>query len=38
MSANRLERAPRGMTPLVDHCPPVHDALRCSAVEPLFTR
>jgi hypothetical protein len=37
MSANRLERAPRGKTPLVDHRSPVHDALHRPAVEPLFT-
>jgi phenylacetate-CoA ligase len=36
--ANRLERTPRGKTPLVVHRPPVHDALRRHGVEPLFTR
>ena len=36
--APRLERTPRGKTPLVVHRPPVHDALRRHGVEPLFTR
>lgn len=36
--ATRLERTPRGKTPLVVHRPPVHDALRRHGVEPLFTR
>jgi phenylacetate-CoA ligase len=36
--ANRLERTPRGKTPLVVHRPPVHDVLRRQGVEPLFTR
>jgi phenylacetate-CoA ligase len=36
--ANRLERTPRGKTPLIVHRPPVHDALRRHGVEPLFTR
>jgi phenylacetate-CoA ligase len=36
--AQRLERTPRGKTPLVVHRPPVHDALRRHGVEPLFTR
>jgi len=34
----RLERTPRGKTPLIVHRPPVHDALRRHGVEPLFTR
>jgi phenylacetate-CoA ligase len=34
----RLERTPRGKTPLIVHRPPVHDALRRQGVEPLFTR
>ena len=37
-SASRLERTPRGKTPLIVHRPPVHDALRRHGVEPLFTR
>ena len=36
--AHRLERTPRGKTPLIVHRPPVHDALRRHGVEPLFTR
>jgi len=36
--AERLERTPRGKTPLIVHRPPVHDALRRHGVEPLFTR
>jgi phenylacetate-CoA ligase len=36
--ASRLERTPRGKTPLIVHRPPVHDALRRNGVEPLFTR
>ena len=36
--ATRLERTPRGKTPLIVHRPPVHDALRRHGVEPLFTR
>jgi phenylacetate-CoA ligase len=36
--APRLERTPRGKTPLVVHRPPVHDVLRRHGVEPLFTR
>jgi phenylacetate-CoA ligase len=36
--AARLERTPRGKTPLIVHRPPVHDALRRQGVEPLFTR
>jgi phenylacetate-CoA ligase len=36
--APRLERTPRGKTPLIVHRPPVHDALRRQGVEPLFTR
>jgi hypothetical protein len=36
--ASRLERTPRGKTPLIVHRPPVHDALRRHGVEPLFTR
>ena len=36
--ALRLERTPRGKTPLIVHRPPVHDALRRQGVEPLFTR
>jgi phenylacetate-CoA ligase len=36
--ASRLERTPRGKTPLIVHRPPVHDALRRQGVEPLFTR
>jgi phenylacetate-CoA ligase len=36
--ATRLERTPRGKTPLIVHRPPVHDALRRQGVEPLFTR
>lgn len=36
--AKRLEHTPRGKTPLVVHRPPVHDALRRSGIEPLFTR
>lgn len=36
--AQRLERTPRGKTPLIVHRPPVHDALRRHGVEPLFTR
>ena len=35
---NRLERTPRGKTPLIVHRPPVHDALRSHGIEPLFTR
>jgi phenylacetate-CoA ligase len=34
----RLERTPRGKTPLIVHRPPVHDALRRQGFEPLFTR
>ncbi len=34
----RLERTPRGKTPLIVHRPPVHDALRRQGIEPLFTR
>jgi phenylacetate-CoA ligase len=34
----RLERTPRGKTPLIVHRPPVHDALRRHGIEPLFTR
>ena len=34
----RLERTPRGKTPLIVHRPLVHDALRRQGVEPLFTR
>jgi phenylacetate-CoA ligase len=37
-TAQRLERTPRGKTPLIVHRPPVHDALRRHGVEPLFTR
>jgi hypothetical protein len=37
-TVQRLERTPRGKTPLVVHRPPVHDALRRHGVEPLFTR
>jgi phenylacetate-CoA ligase len=36
--APRLERTPRGKTPLIVHRPPVHDALRRHGIEPLFTR
>lgn len=36
--APRLERTPRGKTPLIVHRPPVHDALRRQGIEPLFTR
>lgn len=36
--ADRLERTPRGKTPLIVHRPPVHDALRRHGIEPLFTR
>ena len=36
--ATRLERTPRGKTPLVVHRPPVHDVLRRHGLEPLFTR
>ncbi|HEV7608194.1 MAG TPA: hypothetical protein VGO61_12700 [Steroidobacteraceae bacterium] len=36
--APRLERTPRGKTPLIVHRPPVHDALRRHGLEPLFTR
>ena len=36
--AGRLERTPRGKTPLIVHRPPVHDALRSHGIEPLFTR
>jgi len=36
--AQRLERTPRGKTPLIVHRPPVHDSLRRHGVEPLFTR
>jgi phenylacetate-CoA ligase len=36
--APRLERTPRGKTPLIVHRPPVHDALRRQGVEPQFTR
>jgi phenylacetate-CoA ligase len=36
--ASRLERTPRGKTPLIVHRPPVHDALRRHGIEPLFTR
>jgi phenylacetate-CoA ligase len=36
--ATRLERTPRGKTPLIVHRPAVHDALRRHGVEPLFTR
>jgi phenylacetate-CoA ligase len=36
--AKRLERTPRGKTPLIVHRPPVHDALRRQGIEPLFTR
>jgi hypothetical protein len=36
--ATRLERTPRGKTPLIVHRPPVHDVLRRQGVEPLFTR
>jgi len=36
--ARRLERTPRGKTPLIVHRPPVHDVLRRQGVEPLFTR
>jgi len=36
--ATRLERTPRGKTPLIVHRPPVHDALRQNGIEPLFTR
>jgi phenylacetate-CoA ligase len=36
--ARRLERTPRGKTPLIVHRPPVHDVLRRHGVEPLFTR
>ncbi|HEV7608879.1 MAG TPA: hypothetical protein VGO61_16165, partial [Steroidobacteraceae bacterium] len=36
--ALRLERTPRGKTPLIVHRPPVHDALRRHGLEPLFTR
>jgi len=36
--ASRLERTPRGKTPLIVHRPKVHDALRRQGVEPLFTR
>jgi phenylacetate-CoA ligase len=37
-TVQRLERTPRGKTPLVVHRPPVHDALRRHGVEPLVTR
>jgi len=37
-TADRLERTPRGKTPLISHRPPVHDALRRHGIEPLFTR
>ena len=36
--ASRLERTPRGKTPLIVHRPRVHDALRSHGIEPLFTR
>ncbi|HET9863394.1 MAG TPA: hypothetical protein VFP37_08110 [Steroidobacteraceae bacterium] len=36
--APRLERTPRGKTPLIVHRPPVHDVLRRQGIEPLFTR
>jgi len=36
--ATRLERTPRGKTPLIVHRPPVHDVLRRNGIEPLFTR
>lgn len=36
--ATRLERTPRGKTPLIVHRPPVHDVLRGHGIEPLFTR
>ena len=36
--ATRLERTPRGKTPLIVHRPPVHDMLRQQGIEPLFTR
>ncbi|HEU4589617.1 MAG TPA: hypothetical protein VFS13_01810 [Steroidobacteraceae bacterium] len=36
--ASRLERTPRGKTPLIVHRPPVHDVLRRQGIEPLFTR
>jgi phenylacetate-CoA ligase len=36
--ARRLERTPRGKTPLIVHRPPVHDVLRRQGIEPLFTR
>ena len=32
------QSTPRGRTPLVVHCPPVHDVLRHHGVEPLSTR
>jgi len=35
---SRLERTPRGKTPLIVHRPPVHDMLRQHGIEPLFTR
>jgi phenylacetate-CoA ligase len=35
---SRLERTPRGKTPLIVHRPAVHDALRSNGLEPLFTR
>lgn len=35
--APRLERTPRGKTPLIVHRPLIHDALRRQGVEPLFT-
>jgi phenylacetate-CoA ligase len=37
-TARRLERTPRGKSPLIVHRPPVHDALRRQGIEPLFTR
>jgi len=35
--ATRLERTPRGKTPLIVHRPPVHEALRRVGVEPMLT-
>ena len=36
--SSRLERTPRGKTPLIVHRPPVHEVLRGHGLEPLFTR
>ena len=38
MSAVESFAGLRGKTPHIVHRPPVHDALRRSGVEPLFTR